>query len=128
MKVTGSLQIKNGIYQAVLSYYDENKQKWMQKWKTTKITSQKGNKKIAEKALNEIVRNYENGLEQKEKGKKEHIRSYAIRIDNKQEDNFTLRAQRINENKEKSFIQFAKESLEEFKNHIVITIWTSNFR
>lgn len=125
MKVTGSLQIKNGIYQAVLSYYDENKQKWMQKWKTTKITSQKGNKKIAEKALNEIVRNYENGLEQKEKGKKEHIRSYAIRIDNKQEDNFTLRAQRINENKEKSFIQFAKESLEEFKNHIVITSYDS---
>ena len=43
--VTGSLQIKNKIYQAVLSYKQDNK--WKTKWVSTKIPAIKGNKKLA---------------------------------------------------------------------------------
>lgn len=50
--VTGSLQIKNKIYQAVLSYKQDNK--WKTKWVSTKIPAVKGNKKLAEAKLEEI--------------------------------------------------------------------------
>lgn len=50
--VTGSLQIKNKIYQAVLSYKQDNK--WKTKWVSTKIQAVKGNKKLAEAKLEEI--------------------------------------------------------------------------
>jgi len=43
--VTGSLQIKNKIYQAVLSYKQDNK--WKTKWVSTKIPAVKGNKKTS---------------------------------------------------------------------------------
>lgn len=43
--VTGSLQIKNKIYQAVLSYKQDNK--WKTKWGSTKIPAVKGNKKTS---------------------------------------------------------------------------------
>ena len=42
--VTGSLQIKNKIYQAVLSYKQDNK--WKIKWVSTKVPAVKGNKKL----------------------------------------------------------------------------------
>lgn len=50
--VTGSLQIKNKIYQAVLSFKQNNK--WKTKWVSTKIPAVKGNKKIANAKLEEI--------------------------------------------------------------------------
>lgn len=50
--VTGSLQIKNKIYQAVLSYKQDNK--WKTKWVSTKIPAIKGNKKQAQAKLEEI--------------------------------------------------------------------------
>lgn len=50
--VTGSLQIKNKIYQAVLSYKQDNK--WKTKWVSTKIPAVKGNKKQAQAKLEEI--------------------------------------------------------------------------
>jgi len=50
--VTGSLQIRNGVYQAVLSYKKDNK--WKTKWKSTKIPAVKGNKKKAEAQLEKI--------------------------------------------------------------------------
>lgn len=43
--VTGSLQIQNKIYQAVLSYKQDNKLKT--KWVSTKIPAVKGNKKTS---------------------------------------------------------------------------------
>ncbi len=46
IEVTVSLQAKNGIFQAVLSY--KEKEKWKTKWKTTKVKDVKGNKKKAE--------------------------------------------------------------------------------
>lgn len=53
IEVTGSLQIKNKIYQAVLSFKKDNK--WKTKWVSTKIKAIKGNKKKAENVL-EIIR------------------------------------------------------------------------
>ena len=50
--VTGSLQIQNKIYQAVLSYKQDNK--WKTKWVSTKIPAVKGNKKQAQAKLEEI--------------------------------------------------------------------------
>lgn len=50
--VTGSLQIKNKIYQAVLSFKQNNK--WKTKWVSTKIPAVKGNKKLANSKLEEI--------------------------------------------------------------------------
>ena len=52
IEVTGSLQIKNKIYQAVLSYKQNNK--WKTKWVSTKISAVKGNKKLANAKLEEI--------------------------------------------------------------------------
>ena len=51
--VTGSLQIKNKIYQAVLSYKQDNK--WKTKWVSTKVPAVKGNKKQAQAKLEEII-------------------------------------------------------------------------
>ena len=50
--VTGSLQIKNKIYQAVLSFKKDGK--WKTKWVSTKVKAVKGNKKQAQAKLEEI--------------------------------------------------------------------------
>lgn len=55
--VTGSLQIKNKIYQAVLSYKQDNK--WKTKWVSTKIPTIKGNKKLANAKLEEIKKQFQ---------------------------------------------------------------------
>ena len=55
--VTGSLQIKNKIYQAVLSYKQDNK--WKTKWVSTKIQAVKGNKKLAQAKLEEIKKQFQ---------------------------------------------------------------------
>ena len=55
--VTGSLQIKNKIYQAVLSYKQDNK--WKAKWVSTKIPAIKGNKKLANAKLEEIKKQFQ---------------------------------------------------------------------
>lgn len=52
IEVTGSLQIKNKIYQAVLSYKENNK--WKTKWVSTKVKAIKGNKKKAQAELEKI--------------------------------------------------------------------------
>jgi integrase len=54
--VTGSLQIRNGIYQAVLSYKKDDK--WKIKWKSTKVQAVKGNKKKAETELTKIIEQF----------------------------------------------------------------------
>lgn len=55
--VTGSLQIRNNIYQAVLSFKKDGK--WKTKWVSTKIKSVKGNKKKAEAELEKIRVNFQ---------------------------------------------------------------------
>ena len=57
IEVTGSLQIKNKIYQAVLSYKENNK--WKTKWVSTKIKAVKGNKKKAQIELEKIKDNFQ---------------------------------------------------------------------
>lgn len=52
IEVTGSLQIKNKIYQAVLSFKKDGK--WKTKWVSTKVKAIKGNKKKAENELENI--------------------------------------------------------------------------
>lgn len=58
--VTGSLQIRNNIYQAVLSYKQNNK--WKTKWVSTKVPAIKGNKKLANIKLEEIRKNFQEEL------------------------------------------------------------------
>ena len=57
INVTASLQIRNGIYQAVLSYKKDGK--WETKWKSTKIQAIKGNKKKAETKKEEIRQKFQ---------------------------------------------------------------------
>lgn len=56
IEVTGSLQVKNKIYQAVLSYKERNK--WKTKWISTKVKAIGGNKKKAEAILNTYIDDY----------------------------------------------------------------------
>lgn len=58
--VTVSLQEKNGVYQAVLNYRDENNKR-KQKWKSTGLTV-KGNKKLAMQKAEEIKTDFEKSL------------------------------------------------------------------
>ena len=100
MKVTGSLQVKNRMYQAVLSYYDEDIKRWKQKWKTTKIRAEKGNKKIAENVLKEIIENFKNEMIDKSNSNVEVIQENSVRKTNyNRNDNINLREQRIKANK-----------------------------
>ena len=57
INVTASLQIRNGIYQAVLSY--KKNEKWETKWKSTGIKAIKGNKKKAETKKEEIRQKFQ---------------------------------------------------------------------
>ena len=57
INVTASLQIRNGIYQAVLSY--KKNEKWETKWKSTGIKAIKGNKKKAENKKEEIRKKFQ---------------------------------------------------------------------
>lgn len=61
--VTVSLQEKNGIYQAVLNYKDNNGKR-KQKWVSTKLKV-RGNKKVALSKAEEIRVNFENELNSK---------------------------------------------------------------
>lgn len=57
INVTASLQIRNGIYQAILSY--KKNEKWETKWKSTGIKAIKGNKKKAETKKEEIRKKFQ---------------------------------------------------------------------
>ena len=56
MRVTASLQEKNGMYHAVLNYKDENNKR-KQKWVSTGLQV-KGNKRLAQEKLEEIKNNF----------------------------------------------------------------------
>lgn len=61
--LNGSLQIKNGIYQAV--FYIPGKKKPI--WRSTGIRAQRGNKRKAEQRMAEILLEFESGLSDKDK-------------------------------------------------------------
>ena len=52
-----SLQNRDGMFYVVISYKDDNG-KFKQKWKTTKIPAQKGNRHLADQAAEEIYINW----------------------------------------------------------------------
>lgn len=52
--MTATLHIRNGIYYAILEYKDSNGKR-VQKWKSTKITAKKGNKKAAQQIMENIL-------------------------------------------------------------------------
>ena len=56
--MTGSLQIKNGIYQAV--FYVQGQKNPI--WRSTGIKAQRGNKRKAEQKMTEIIARFNNGL------------------------------------------------------------------
>lgn len=60
MAVTGSLQVKNGIYYAVLNLKDENGKR-KQKWISTGLPI-KGNKRRAEKILRDKIQEWDNKI------------------------------------------------------------------
>lgn len=60
MAVTGSLQVKNGIYYAVLNLKDENGKR-KQKWISTGLPI-KGNKRRAEKSLRDKIQEWDNKI------------------------------------------------------------------
>ena len=62
--MTGSLQIKNGVFYAVLNIKDSTGKR-KQKWISTGLIV-KGNKKKAEQFLNELKSQYEEMAQEKE--------------------------------------------------------------
>lgn len=55
--MTGSLQVKNGVYYAVLNFKDKSGKR-KQKWISTELT-EKGNKRKAEQVLNDLKAQYD---------------------------------------------------------------------
>jgi len=62
--ITVSLQERNGIYQAVLNYRDENNKR-KQKWQSTGLTI-RGNKKLAMQKAEEMRVDFEKELSNKD--------------------------------------------------------------
>lgn len=108
LNLKATLQTKNGMYYCVISYKDKEENKWKLKWKTTKVLAQKGNKKKAKDTFPQIIKNFENELLAKENKRRIEDNSYE---------------QRIEEYKNKSFLEFIKDSIEEFKMRIELTTY-----
>lgn len=107
-ELKATLQTKNGMYYCVISYKDKEQNKWKLKWKTTKVLAKQGNKKKAKETFPAIIENFRKELEEKENKNKIENNSYL---------------QRIEEYKNKYFLTFLKESIEEFRTHTVITTY-----
>lgn len=110
--LTATLQTKNGMYYCVISYKDKETNKWKLKWKTTKVLAKQGNKKKAKDTFPAIIENFKKELEEKEKQTKET---------EKQGQNSYEK--RIEEYKNKTFLEFIKDSIEEFKTRIAETTY-----
>lgn len=107
-KLKATLQSKGKYYYCVISYKDETDNKWKLKWKTTKVLAKQGNKKKAKETFPKIMSDFE--AELKKKARQEEIENSSYE-------------QRIEENKNKSFITFINESLEEFKVRVELTTY-----
>ena len=58
--MTGSLQIKNDKYYAVINYYEFGKRK--QKWVTTGLSEKGNNKRLANQKMQEILADFKESL------------------------------------------------------------------
>ncbi len=108
LNLKATLQTKNKMYYCVISYKDKEENKWKLKWKTTKVPEKQGNKKKAKDTFPKIIEEFKEELLQKENEHKIEENSYL---------------QRIEENKNKTFLTFIKESIEEFKVRTVVTTY-----
>ena len=77
--VTVSLQEKNGVYQAVINYKDENGKR-KQKWLSTKLKV-KGNKRQAQAKAEELRLEFENELNTKQMEKNNIVKTNILFID-----------------------------------------------
>ena len=105
-ELKATLQTKNGMYYCVISYKENGK--WKLKWKTTKVLAKQGNKKKAKETFSKIIADFQNQLVEKENQQIIENNSYE---------------QRIEEYKNKPFLTFIRESIEEFKVRIEETTY-----
>lgn len=107
--ITGSLQTKRNVAYVVVSYKDNNK--WKQKWLRTELDAKQA-EKLGKKKKQEIeqqyVKQFEQELEEKVKMESE-IQKSDMEI--------------LESYKKMPFLDFIKESLEEFKNQVQETTY-----
>lgn len=136
LELTASIQIKKGRYYAVISYTNENG-KSEPKWRATGLDAVPGNKKAAKNRIPEIISTFKDELI--EKAKKEY-QSNRIPLPPEQlqieyenlESNIEilegpegLDHQRMLKYKNMTFLEYLRESLEEFSHHIEATTYDS---
>lgn len=129
LELTASIQIKKGRYYAVISYMNEEG-KSEPKWRATGLDAGPGNKKAAKNKIPEIISIFKDDLikQAKEKYKSEEISLNPEQLQREYEDlendidseeiNAGLDEQRVKKYKSMSFLEFLKESLEEFSHRI----------
>ena len=76
IKVTGSIQTKNGMLYALLNYKDENGKRKV-KWISTGL-AEKDNKRKAQRMLPEIILKFQEELEEKTKRVRTSRISYSF--------------------------------------------------
>ena len=96
------------MYYCVISYKDKTTGRWKLKWKTTKVLAKQGNKKKAKETFPQIIADFQEQLTEKENKQIIENNSYE---------------QRIEEYKNKPFLTFIRESIEEFKVRIEETTY-----
>lgn len=129
LELTASLQTKKGRYYAVISYTnEEGKAKPI--WRATGVYATPGNKKTAKSKIPEIISIFKDDLikQVKEEYKSEVVPLNSEQLQKEYEDlendikdketNNSLDKQRVKRYKQMSFLEFLKESLEEFSHRI----------
>lgn len=145
LELTASIQIKKGRYYAVISYTNENG-KSEPKWRATGLDAVPGNKKAAKNRIPDIISTFKDELI--EKAKKEYQSNRIplppeqlqieyenlesnIEILEETEGHEGLDHQRMLKYKNMTFLEYLRESLEEFSHHIEATTydsWVSTFQ
>ncbi len=113
IEVTGSLQEKNNIYQAVLSFKQDGK--WKTKWASTKIKALKKNRTLAEIELEKIKNNFQHELNKNNFTNK--YTNITENIKNTETENVEKQNQDI------TFIDFMKDWLKMIKPSIEETTY-----
>ena len=136
LELTASIQVKKGRYYAVISYTNE-KGKSEPKWRATGLDAAPGNKKAAKNRIPEIISTFKDELIEKAKKEYESNRiplppeQLQIEYENLDsnieisEEPGGLDHQRMLKYKNMTFLEYLRESLEEFSHHIEATTYDS---
>lgn len=145
LELTASIQIKKGRYYAVISYTNE-KGKSEPKWRATGLNAAPGNKKAAKNRIPEIISTFKDELIKKAKEEYQSNRiplepeQLQMEYENLESDIEILEAtegsegldhQRMLKYKNMTFLEYLRESLEEFSHHIEATTydsWVSTYK